>query len=98
MCTPELFVYELNKFAYNKLRFSESGDFRTQKDVDKASAIADLLDVPVWTYTARRDLDFTNLPANFTVNGSGYDRQPVQRRFGSYRTAGSDLQIGLPHL
>lgn len=72
MCTPELFVYELNKFSYNKLRFSESGDFRSQKDVDKASAIADLLDVPVWTYTARRDLNFTMLPANFTVNGSGF--------------------------
>jgi hypothetical protein len=72
MCTPELFVYELRKFDFNKLRFSESGDFAIQSDVEKASLIAILLDVPVWTYTARRDLDFSNLPENFTVNGSGF--------------------------
>jgi hypothetical protein len=72
MCTPELFVYELRKFEFNKLRFSESGDFGSQDEVSKASRIAELLDIPVWTYTARRDLDFSNLPANFTVTGSGF--------------------------
>ncbi|MFA6128805.1 MAG: hypothetical protein WC699_16010 [Bacteroidales bacterium] len=72
MCTPELFVYELNKFEYQKLRISESGDFRHQGDVEKLKAIARLLDKPVWTYTARRDLNFTGLPANLTISGSGF--------------------------
>ncbi|MCX6224696.1 MAG: hypothetical protein NTV01_08100 [Bacteroidia bacterium] len=72
MCTPELFIYELRKFQFNKLRLSESGDFISQADISKSSRIAELLDVPVWTYTARRDLDFSNLPTNFTVTGSGF--------------------------
>lgn len=72
MCTPELFVYELNKYSFTKLRFSESGDFSCQNDVVKASAIAALIKVPVWTYTRRSDLDFSRLPDNFTVNGSGF--------------------------
>lgn len=55
------------------LRFSESGDFATQADVDKLSKIADLLKgiVKVYTYTARIDLDFSNISSNLTVNGSG---------------------------
>ena len=72
MCTPELFVYELTKFDFEKLRFSEAGDFRHQGDVTKVKAIALLLGKPVWTYTARRDLDFSNLPGNLTISGSGF--------------------------
>lgn len=72
MCTPELFVYELNKFPYRQLRMSEAGDFRHQEDITKLSRIALLLDKPVWTYTARRDLDFSKLPDNLTISGSGF--------------------------
>ena len=71
-CTPELFLYELNKFEFEKLRFSEAGDFRHQGDVSKVKAIALLLGKPVWTYTARRDLDFSNLPKNLIISGSGF--------------------------
>jgi hypothetical protein len=72
LCTPELFVYELTKFDFEKLRFSEAGDFRHQGDVTKVKAIALLLGKPVWTYTARRDLDFSHLPDNLTISGSGF--------------------------
>ena len=71
-CSPELFIYELKKYSFTKLRFSESGDFRHQEDVSKVIAIANLLSVPVWTYTARRDLDFSDTPDNLIVNGSGF--------------------------
>ena len=72
LCSPELFVYELTKFEFEKLRFSESGDFRHQDDVMKVKAIARLIDRPVWTYTARRDLDFSDLPGNLIISGSGF--------------------------
>jgi hypothetical protein len=56
------------------IRFSESGDFRSQADVDKLSAIADLLNgkIKVYGYTARRDLDYSNLSTNITINGFGF--------------------------
>jgi hypothetical protein len=40
--------------------------------VAKVKAIALLLGKPVWTYTARRDLDFSHLPGNLTISGSGF--------------------------
>ena len=56
------------------LRFSESGDFRTQGDVDKMSTVAKLLagKLIVWGYTARSDLDFSRVSDNLVVNGSGF--------------------------
>ncbi len=72
MCSPKLFIHELNKFEFEKLRFSEVGDFRNQGDVAKMKTIALLLEKPVWTYTARRDLDFSTLPGNLTISGSGF--------------------------
>jgi len=72
VCSPEMFVLMLNQHQFKMLRFSESGDFSFQADVEKLKAIALLLPIPVWTYTCRRDLDFTSLPDNLTVNGSGF--------------------------
>ena len=71
-----------NKIKY--LRFSESGDFCTQSDVDKVSGIAEQLKgiVKVYTYTARKDLDFSNVSDNLTVNGSGF---MVHNNFYIYR-------------
>jgi len=57
------------------LRFSESGDFRNQADVDKMSRIAYILHyvhIGVYGYTARHDLDFSKVDANMTVNGSNF--------------------------
>jgi len=57
------------------LRVSESGDFKGQSDVDKLSDIANQLgkhNIVVYTYTARKDLDFSKKSKNLIVNGSGF--------------------------
>ena len=57
------------------LRMSESGDFRNQKDFNKVNSIANQLKkhgIRVYTYTARKDLNFSKLSENFTLNGSEF--------------------------
>ncbi|MCP3683071.1 MAG: hypothetical protein GY861_10305 [bacterium] len=54
------------------LRYNESGDFHTQADIDKLSAVAKSLKplgIVTYGYTARSDLNFSN--ASFLVKGSG---------------------------
>jgi hypothetical protein len=73
-CSVDEFVKSLSHKA-QYLRISESGDFRSQGDVEKISQIADRLKdrgVKVYGYTARRDLDFSKLSDNLTMNGSGF--------------------------
>ena len=55
------------------IRFSESGDFRSQVDVDKMSHIASMLPwLTFYGYSSRQDLSFKSVPENMTVNGSGF--------------------------
>ena len=76
----ETFATEITEIINRKkadikyLRISESGDFNSQSDIDKLSRIADLLkDIcKVYTYTARKDLNFTGISNNLTVNGSDF--------------------------
>jgi len=73
-CTVDEFIKALNP-RVQFLRISESGDFRNQADVHKINEIADRLthrNIKVYGYTARRDLDFSNLSSNLTMNGSGF--------------------------
>ena len=67
-------VIARKKTKIKYLRFSESGDFLSQNCVNKLSKISDLLKgiVKVYTYTARKDLDFSNISDNLIVNGSGF--------------------------
>jgi len=61
------------------VRFSEAGDFSGQRDVEKLGALARIRpDLVFYGYTARRDLDFRDLPANVVVNGSAF---PVHNTF-----------------
>jgi len=56
------------------LRLNESGDFRTQADVNKAGSIARRLEdlgIKVYCYTARSDLDYSGVDS-LIVNGSGF--------------------------
>lgn len=79
-CSAEQFAKEFQAVVSRKrnpvkyLRVSESGDFRSQKDLDKLSRIADLLKgvVKVYAYTARKDLDFSNVSGNLVINGSSF--------------------------
>jgi len=68
------------------VRLQESGDFRTQADVDKAEAMARLLNaegITTYTYTARRDLDFSQCVA-LVVNGSGFMASNEFKAVASY--------------
>ncbi len=79
---------------YKTLRFNESGDFWNQKDVIKAEKIAQLLDdtVRVYTYTARKDLDFSNIKY-LVINGSGFKTTGVQNIF-QYVEKAEDAPVG----
>lgn len=65
-------VIKAKRAPVRAIRFNESGDFYGQRCVNKLSRVADLVPVPVYTYTARRDLKFHDLSHNLTVNGSGF--------------------------
>lgn len=59
------------------IRFSEAGDFDAQYDVNKMAEIVSCMDnelpeVTWYGYTARKDLDFSNIPHSMVVNGSGF--------------------------
>lgn len=55
------------------IRFSEAGDFRTQKDINKLFEIANQIkDIVFYGYTARSDLDFSERPKNVIINGSNF--------------------------
>lgn len=56
------------------IRFSEAGDFKTQRDVTKLKDITRRIPNEVfYGYTARRDLNYRSLPSNMIVNGSGFN-------------------------
>lgn len=70
------------------LRLNESGDFQDQVDVWKLSIIADKLKnegIKVYTYTHRKDLDYTNLSDNLTINSSWKDKK-IHNRFISLKS------------
>jgi hypothetical protein len=59
--------------AVKYIRFSESGDFTTQDDVNKIYRVANLCPAVVfYGHTSRRDLNFGKAPANLIFNGSGF--------------------------
>jgi len=76
--SPEEFashVRRMYKLARNKptvFRFNESGDFRTQNDVEWFATVAGLINdlMHVYGYTARTDLNLDALMASASVNVS----------------------------
>ena len=63
------------KHFISKFRFAESGDFRNQADVDKMTIIAGLIKKSgrlVYGYTARTDLDITELKKVANVCGNHF--------------------------
>jgi len=58
-----------------EFRFSEAGDFKGQADVDKMTTLCKLIKadgVACYGYTARDDLDYTELMKVATIQGSGF--------------------------
>ena len=76
--TVDTFVTSRRKIPIRYLRFSEAGDFEDQESVDKFTEACKLLwlwheyNLEVYGYTARRDLDFTELMKVASVNGQEF--------------------------
>ena len=65
------------------LRMNVSGDFRNQKDIDKAEEIARILKlhgITVYTYSSRSDLDFSGCK-NLVISGSNFTKKGVSNVF-----------------
>ena len=63
------------EYKMKALRFNESGDVFDEQDIDKMSKIADILSqegIAVYTYSSRKDLDWSRKSKNLIVNGSGW--------------------------
>lgn len=57
------------------VRVNEAGEVIDQSDIDKLSDVADELakeGIPVYIYSTRKDLDWTEISDNLCVNGSGW--------------------------
>lgn len=67
-------IIERKRTKVKYFRLNEASDFRTQQDISKCSSIAkalkDKFDIISYCYTARKDLDFSNV--NFLVIGSNW--------------------------
>lgn len=73
----KLFLLEMGrkKTKVEYFRFSESGDVRSQVDIKKLAGLAKVLTgngIKVYGYTARKDLDFTDLKKYATINGQHF--------------------------
>lgn len=75
LATAMLVEFKNKKQPIKMLRFSESGDFRNQSDVDKMAKVAEILQqnhIKTYGYTARHDLDFSEMKKFSTINGQGF--------------------------
>lgn len=72
--------------AFDSIRFSEAGDFRSNSDIIKVNRIAELVDIDVYTYSASHKLDW-DLSENFTVNASNNRADYGDRRFMALQEA-----------
>ncbi len=61
-------------------RFNESGDFESQRDVDRLKVLANVFpELQFYGYTARKDLSFRRMPKNLTINGSNWRRGKMNK-------------------
>lgn len=88
-CTPERFCVEFLSISaikinpFTALRFNESGDFHSQKDVQKAEKIARILKrygIVCYCYTSRDDLDYSMIET-LRISGSGFKKPGVVNIF-----------------
>jgi len=78
-----LMLNSRKKKPFKALRFSESGDFKNQADVDKVEKIASLLKrfkIKCYTYTSRSDLDYSKTK-NLILSGSGFKKKGIGKVF-----------------
>ena len=76
-------VNALKERPFQNIRFSESGDFFNQKDVDKAERIAQLLrrfGIRCYCYTSRDDLSYEKVK-HLIVTGSNFRKHGISNIF-----------------
>ena len=78
LISVDVFVKTILEYKNIKyIRFNESGDFRTQQDIEKIIDIANKLynnNIIIYFYTKRKDLDWSKalLIPNLVITGSGF--------------------------
>lgn len=101
-CTAEefasqfLIINSLKEKPYNALRFNESGDFHTQKCIEKAEKIACILaryGIKTYCYTHRSDLDYTNT-RHLIVTGSNFMKEGIKNIFKIVENVKTDRPKG----
>ena len=80
------------------IRFSEAGDFKSQKDVDKFYQIADILygikpNITIYGYTSRKDLLYQT-KKNVILAGTGFT---IDNQFTPVDNYGDSKRTGLIH-
>ena len=78
-----LLINALKELPWTALRFNESGDFHTQECINKAEKIATILNrygIKVYCYTARSDLDYSNI-RHLIISGSGFQKVGITNIF-----------------
>ena len=78
-----LIINALKEKPFEALRINESGDFWSQKCVDKIEKIATILKpygVKVYGYTSRSDLDYSKV-RNFILSGTNFQTKGVSNTF-----------------
>lgn len=84
--TPELWAKAFQSLnsrkrkPFDSIRFSEAGDFRSNADVIRVDRIAEIVDIPVYTYSASDYLNWS-LAEHFTVNASNDLQEYGDRRY-----------------
>lgn len=102
--TPELWakafecLNDRKRNKFDSIRFSEAGDFRSNADIIRVNRIAELVSVPVYTYSASHKLDWS-LATNFTINASNDLANYGNRRFAavSDKSNKSDDSVWCPN-
>jgi hypothetical protein len=81
--TEFLLINALKKIPFTAIRFNESGDFWSQKCVDKLEEIShklSLFGIKVYCYTARKDLDFSKVKHTI-ISGSNFQKDGIPNIF-----------------
>ena len=89
-------INSMREKPFSKIRVNESGDFHTQKCVDKLEEIAMRLrrfGVRVYCYTSRNDLDFSKV-RHTIITGSNFKKAGISNTFRIVRDTKKERQKG----
>ena len=78
-----LIINSTKASRFTALRINECGDFKNQKDLDKAEEIARILNlqgIKTYCYSSRNDLDFSKCK-NLVVSGSNFIKKGINNVF-----------------